>query len=200
MDGWAGIFQIQNFTVDPTEYDPTHDVHAPSDDPVVCSPPSGVSGGPRVPVLINQTAAPDLSDFRTKGFVHWNDDFAAEAAEDLHKLAYFWGCAGLDILRSILANQRLQIFLRAWFGPGPYMVRHCLWWGDMAGDQPLHLKRNTAQDGQCLGLHILTRKTCVRYFAGSHVEDWPASTKLWFTNDEKGLQGFSKSEPISNGL
>lgn len=104
MDGWAGIFQIQNFTVDPTEYDPTHDVHAPSDDPVVCSPPSGVSGGPRVPALINQTAAPDLSDFRTKGFVHWNDDFAAEAAEDLHKLAYFWGCAGLDILRSILAN------------------------------------------------------------------------------------------------
>lgn len=165
----------------------------------------------------------DISNLRNNGFVHWNDDFTAERLEHLSGLTYFWGLKGMDILHSILANGRLRSVLLGAFGPGPHMIRHCLWWSQTPTlGQPIYIKKKHDQIDKCLGLHILPRETRVCYFTGSHMADGsdgnnPPCTNTsdttnrlknfeyhqpgpWFIDTQPELQCYRKSEPLSNGL
>lgn len=135
-----------------------------------------------------------------EGFLHWNDSFAANSLKTLQGLSNF--PMGLGILRSILASAQLRDFLQKWFAPnkGPYIIGHCFHYSDVGtGGLPLFLRQKTYQNDRCLGLHILTADTTVRYFAGSHRENWAQTGLHWFQNSLEAL-GNHRSEPRSNGL
>lgn len=149
-------------------------------------------------------ALTDLIDIDNRlhqdGFLHWNDSLAASSLKSFQDLGNF--PAGLRILRFILARAQLRAFLRKWFAPneGPYIKGHCFYYSDVGTrGLPLFLRHNPNQSDRCLGLHILTDETRLRYFAGSHVEFWAPTGLHWFQNSQASLQN-QKSELRSKGL
>ncbi|KAL5866317.1 hypothetical protein ACKVWC_011495 [Pyricularia oryzae] len=148
----------------------------------------------------------DISIIHKDGFLHWEDDYAALGAAQLEE-TNLWTKAGINILRAILTNRRLQNILNLWFGKnGPHTILHCFWWSNGATEgQPIFFQQHGYQVQQYLGVHILPKTTLVEYFSGSHTKEWPVTDMLenlglWFKNSEESLQGYSTSSPVSNGL
>lgn len=188
---WSVIFGLQNFTIDPEE------------NLAVSPSPSIISFGQGLPGITSETTAKeDLATVRETGFLHWEDNFVARNVERLQSLPYFWGIEGLSILRSIFTSSRLQGALQEELGMGPYLVRHCMWWKVPGAPGNIFLKTDTGHVvDKCLGIHVLSRTTRVRYFTGSHTHEWLPTGWPWFTNCEMSeLEKFDRSEPMSNGL
>ncbi|KAI6520948.1 hypothetical protein MCOR05_010682 [Pyricularia oryzae] len=148
----------------------------------------------------------DMSIIREDGFLHWEDDFAALGAARLEE-TNLWTRAGINTLRAILTDRRLQNVLKHWFGSnGPHTILHCFWWGTYATEgQPIFFQQNASQVQKHLGVHILPKTTLVEYFAQSHTQKWPVTEPfeklgLWFKNSEEALQGYSSRDPVSNGF
>lgn len=149
-------------------------------------------------------ACSGLTDIKQRlhqdGFLHWNDKFAASSLKVLQGLPNF--AMGLTILRSILASAQLRDFLRTWFAPheGPYIIGHCYYYTDSGTKGlPLSLRHNPRQSDRCLGLHILTADTTVRYYVKSQGENEAQAGVYWFHSSPASLENCT-NETRSNGL
>lgn len=144
----------------------------------------------------------DLMELRQEGFVHWEDQHMTSS---LGPIESFWTPGGLEILNSVLANQRLRKILLDWFD-GPCVIGHWLWWGTLSTTPfPACLARAEADsptqdhlDLPCLCLHILDEASSVRYESKSHRDRWPRMDGgLWFT---RSFGTIEQSKDILNGL
>lgn len=141
-----------------------------------------------------------------KGFLHWKNDVAASTADCL--AGALPTAQGILAVGSILLAEKLQRILKDWFNcDGPFVIRHCMWWGSCATEsKPIFFQQQAAKDDvdQCLGLHILPRNTTVEYFSESHKTVGPGmhppdKPGPWFNDSEETLQKYNKSEKASNG-
>lgn len=141
----------------------------------------------------------DVQELQKNGFVHWKAYYVGLGVQHILETD-IWTTDGLGILRLVLANPRLQKILRNWFGGELYMIGHCMWWSANAtGCQPIYLMRDVP-DAKYLGLHLLPGTAGVSYFARSHINIWPGTKGLWFSNSHVALQEFRKSEIVSDGM
>ncbi|KAK8002380.1 hypothetical protein PG989_002099 [Apiospora arundinis] len=121
----------------------------------------------------------DMSRLSSHGFVQWQDESVGMRVDKMEDGDSFWTLDSMNILISVLADQRIRGILRAWFN-GNCVIAHYTWWGEIATRRkPIFLACGS-------GSHI-------GYYTGSHCHDWPTTKDLWFKNTDENLNKY----PIS---